>query len=199
MNKKASVFSIGFSIALFVMTILGGIFLFIFLDQSVDEFLITPLDTVSHQIVDDLSLSSQTNDTLNFLRTAYDDRPISYDIYFVVILLIAIVSTSFSAIQAKRIGYFSIFGYIFIFSMFFMLIMFFINQFTDYLIVNFMLPLFNDVNLDIPIILHFFSNLSIYTFLWFLWLGFLGFADFKDVARGVLDKGESLTRGSFRR
>ena len=51
MNKKGSVFSIGFSLAMIVMTILGGIFLFIFLDQSVDEFLITPLDDVSHQIV----------------------------------------------------------------------------------------------------------------------------------------------------
>lgn len=199
MNKKAGIVQNGFAIAMLSMFLLSGIFLFIFLDQITADYLIQPLDDISHQINSELNLGQANNDTLNALKQAYDERPISYDIYFMVILAIAVVSTSVSALEAKRTGYFTLFGYIFLFSIFFMGVMFFISQFTDYFITEFMIPLFSDESLDLSFTLHFFNNLNLYTFFWFLWLGFLGFIDIKDFVKRQTDRIEGFTKGGFQR
>lgn len=181
------------------MVLLFGTFIFIFYDQIIDQYYITPLDNISRNVVTELNLDQNSFDpttTLDSLKSAYDARFIPYDLFFIAMFLIAFIGTSRAATRARKLGVFSFFGYIFLFSMAFLLVMFFVGQFTDYFLNNIFIPLFSDTTLDTPVINWFFNNLNVVGFIWFIWLGLLNQFDLKQIAR---EKTEAILEGGFQR
>ena len=195
-KHKKGIGRIALSITSIMMMLVIGIFMFIFLDQSVGQFLIEPLNSISVGIANEGQLGTGYNETLLTLKTSYDNRLIPYDFYFIFLFIIAFITTNFAAIQAKKQGTFSFFGYIFMLSMIFLFIMFFVTQFTDYFIENIFTPLFNDTTLDIPLITWFFRNISLIAFGWFMWLGLINQIDLKKNIKSGLSR---VTEGGFRR
>lgn len=194
-NNKG-LFQTSWAVISLIMFLLFGTFIFIFYDQVIDEYWITPLDNISHNVVNELGIDSRFSDTLDSLKTAYDARFIPYDLIFLFLFALAFIGTNRAATRARKLGVFSFFGYIFLFSMAFLLVMYFIGQFTDYFIVEIFNPIFSDTVLDTPIINWFFNNINVVGFVWFLWLGLVNQFDIKKVVR---EKTRSVLEGGFQR
>jgi hypothetical protein len=182
-----SLLKVGVSVASLMLVLFMGMFLIVFYDQAIDEFLITPLGNISQTIGQESGLGIGYNETLVSLGTTYENRFIPFDIFFSVLFLIVVVAISRASINAKKQGVFSFFGYIFLGSMLFLLSMFFIAQFTDYFIINIYIPLFNDTVIDTPLMFFFFENVKWIAFVLFLWVGLLNQIDFKIVRGKVSD------------
>lgn len=180
-----SMLKLGVSVLSLLLIIFMGIFLVIFYDQAVDDFLITPLSEISHSISANVGLGVGYEETLTTLDNSYSSRQIPFDLLFVLLFLMVFVGTTQAAMQTKKQGVFTFFGYIFLGSMLFLMSVFFIAQFTDYFVQNIFIPIFNDTILDTPIIFFFFENLKWIAFVMFLWLGLVNQFDLKDVVRSA--------------
>jgi len=182
------IYKIGMFVISIVLLLFMGMFLVIFYDQAVDQYLISEISNISHSIADNVGLGAGYSETLTSLDGSYSSRYIPFDVFFVLIFIMAFSLITKSSLEAKKQGVFSFFGYIFLGSMMFLMSMFFIAQFTEYFITNIYIPIFNDTIIDTPITFFFFTNVKWIAFALFLWCGMINQFDLKGIQRSVSDR-----------
>ena len=146
------------------------LFMGIFIYQTGDEFVLTPLDNVTQNLTSELGVSQDMRDHINDLPVQYRALPEPYDLGFIISFLIIFMASIISSIKSKEESWLSFFGTITIGFMVFLFMTGFFITLSDWFVLN-LIQNFLEFDLSTtPIFLYYINNIGIINTVWFILL-----------------------------
>jgi mannose/fructose/N-acetylgalactosamine-specific phosphotransferase system component IID len=176
-NKKAISFSL--SIILF-FAISSVIFIFssVLIKETGTEYFISPVADIGRDILNDTNISQELGvNAVTRIENKWIEFNLPYDLFFLLFWISTFALTVTSAFQSRKQGIFSFFGFTFVGALLFLLITSYIGTFTDWFMTEIFYKIFADINLSIPILTFYLSNLGLINFIWLLILILLNIID----------------------
>lgn len=182
MNKKGLSFIVG---SLVAFTFIALIFMFsaVFVQQLGEDYLIKDTADIGVSILDNSTQLTTPQESIREIQNDWTNWNIPYDLMFLFVWLMFIVTTIKSSFEANKEGIFSFFGYIFIGSMLLLLITSYVATFSEWFLVEIFYNVFDDLSFSLPIFNFYMSNIGIINFVWWIVLIGVNFIDRRFISR----------------
>lgn len=187
MNKK-SMTKFVYIILAFSMIAMMGMFSIVFIYEIGDSYILENIYNATITVEQSLNVSAALQTHALDLRNEYSGISLPYDLFFLFMLISAIVSTITISLKAKKEPPLSFFGSLFIGMMGIMLIIFIMDQVQSWFFEQLFYALFSDITLNLPIMTYYFDNFGWISGLWFILLLFINQIDVKFNFRGRFEQ-----------
>lgn len=185
MNNKKGLSQVWGTIVIFSLFIFVFLFATVGFKQIMSENILQPVLDQTLLLNESFTIAPSIQSAQQNVVDGFNTQWFDYDLFFLVIFILAFSSTIFSAKQSQKLGLLSFFGMVSIGTWIFLFIVGVMTQLSDWLIFNLYTNLFDLTSINTPIIDFFLSNISFICFLWFIIILIVNQIDFQDIVRRV--------------
>lgn len=178
MNKKG-ILNLLSIIIIFGFIVMSFVFVSNFMFQIGNDYLINQSVNAFNSTANGLNISDDSKAIINNIKTDYANTEINYDLFVVVMMLIALSSSVYTAIRTNYDGITSFFGVITFGFVLFLLMLSIFNYYTSWFYDQFIFNFLQfDISTQAPITYNYINNFSLYSFIWATLLLLLARLDF---------------------
>ena len=155
-------------ITAFSLGIIFFMFIYIFIYQMGDEYILTTLDNTSTTMIAGMGINTPMANYIHSLPDDYRNLNIPFDLIFLAFLIMAIGASVYATIRVKEEGWWSFFGLLTIGMMIVLLISSYVSLVKDWLILN-LFDNFLEVSIEtLPFFYWWVSHMGLFNFVWAL-------------------------------